>query len=66
MEGSKAVLLVGTLDTKGAEYAYLRDRLPEHPARVLALDADWPAIARTGAGRPLPALRRQRRGVRGR
>ena len=24
------VVLVGTLDTKGVEYAYLRDRLLEH------------------------------------
>jgi uncharacterized protein (UPF0261 family) len=30
VEGSKTVLLVGTLDTKGAEYAYLRDRLRNH------------------------------------
>ena len=30
MEGSKTVLLVGTLDTKGAEYAYLRERLRAH------------------------------------
>src|SRR5919108_493682 len=30
MEGSKTVLLLGTLDTKGAEYAYLRERLRLH------------------------------------
>src|ERR671922_2155859 len=30
MEGSRTVLLVGTLDTKGAEYAYLRERLRLH------------------------------------
>ena len=35
MEGSKTVLLVGTLDTKGAEYAYLRERLREHGVDVL-------------------------------
>ncbi len=39
MEGSKTVLLVGTLDTKGAEYAYLRDRLRMHGADVLLADA---------------------------
>jgi uncharacterized protein (UPF0261 family) len=30
LEGSKTVLLVGTLDTKGAEYDYLRERLRAH------------------------------------
>ena len=38
------VLLIGTLDTKGAEYAYLRDRL--HAAGVETLVAD------TGTGGP--------------
>jgi uncharacterized protein (UPF0261 family) len=33
------VLLVGTLDTKGAEYAYLRDRLRLHGVDVLLADA---------------------------
>ena len=38
MDGRKTVLLVGTLDTKGDEYAYLRDRLAL--AGVEALVAD--------------------------
>jgi uncharacterized protein (UPF0261 family) len=33
------VVLVGTLDTKGHEYAYLRDRLLEHGVDVLLVDA---------------------------
>jgi uncharacterized protein (UPF0261 family) len=33
------VVLLGTLDTKGAEYAYLRDRLREHDVDVLLVDA---------------------------
>jgi len=33
------VVLVGTLDTKGHEYAYLRDRVREHGAEVLLVDA---------------------------
>jgi uncharacterized protein (UPF0261 family) len=33
------VLLIGTLDTKGVEYAYLRDRLLEHGVDVLLADA---------------------------
>jgi uncharacterized protein (UPF0261 family) len=32
------VVLVGTLDTKGDEYAYLRDRLLEHGVAVLLVD----------------------------
>jgi len=34
-----AVLLLGTLDTKGTEYAYLRDRLKSHGVEVLLADA---------------------------
>jgi uncharacterized protein (UPF0261 family) len=34
-----AVVLLGTLDTKGVEYAFLRDRLREHGADVLVVDA---------------------------
>jgi uncharacterized protein (UPF0261 family) len=34
-----AVVLVGTLDTKGVEYDYLRDRLREHGVAVLLVDA---------------------------
>jgi uncharacterized protein (UPF0261 family) len=33
------VVLVGTLDTKGAEYAFLRDRVREHGVDVLLVDA---------------------------
>jgi uncharacterized protein (UPF0261 family) len=33
------VLLIGTLDTKGAEYAYLRERLRGHGVDVLLADA---------------------------
>jgi uncharacterized protein (UPF0261 family) len=33
------VVLLGTLDTKGHEYAYLRDRLREHGVDVLLVDA---------------------------
>src|SRR5436305_1875511 len=34
-----AVALVGTLDTKGVEYAFLRDRLVEQGLEVLVVDA---------------------------
>jgi uncharacterized protein (UPF0261 family) len=34
-----AVVLLGTLDTKGVEYAFLRDRLLERGAEVLVVDA---------------------------
>jgi uncharacterized protein (UPF0261 family) len=33
------VVLVGTLDTKGREYAYLRDRVREHGVDVILVDA---------------------------
>ena len=33
------IALVGTLDTKGREYAFLRDRLREHGVDVLVIDA---------------------------
>jgi uncharacterized protein (UPF0261 family) len=33
------VVLVGTLDTKGAEYAFLRERVREHGVDVLLVDA---------------------------
>jgi uncharacterized protein (UPF0261 family) len=33
------VVLVGTLDTKGHEYAYLRDRVREHGVDVILVDA---------------------------
>ena len=34
-----SIVLLGTLDTKGAEYAFLRDRLYEHGVDVLVVDA---------------------------
>jgi uncharacterized protein (UPF0261 family) len=36
---TSSVVLLGTLDTKGAEYAFLRDRLLEHGVEVLVVDA---------------------------
>jgi uncharacterized protein (UPF0261 family) len=41
------VVLVGTLDTKGAEYDYLRARLREHDVEVLLVDVgiDEPQVA---------------------
>ena len=39
MEGSRTVLLIGTLDTKGAEYAYLRERLRMHGVDAILADA---------------------------
>ena len=39
MTRSPTVVLVGTLDTKGLEYAYLRDRIREAGADVLLVDA---------------------------
>jgi uncharacterized protein (UPF0261 family) len=38
VDGRKTVLLVGTLDTKGEEYAYLRDRLRLAGVEVLVAD----------------------------
>jgi uncharacterized protein (UPF0261 family) len=35
---SKTILLIGTLDTKGAEYAYVRDLIIERGHQVLVLD----------------------------
>jgi uncharacterized protein (UPF0261 family) len=41
------VVLLGTLDTKGAEYGFLRDRLLEHGVDVLLVDAgvNEPSVA---------------------
>jgi uncharacterized protein (UPF0261 family) len=62
------VLLAGTLDTKGAEYGYVRERLRQHGVATLVMDlgvlgeppfaADIPAaeVARAG-GADLAALR---------
>lgn len=38
-ERAPVVVLVGTLDTKGNEYAYLRERIREHGVDVLLIDA---------------------------
>jgi uncharacterized protein (UPF0261 family) len=35
----RSVVAIGTLDTKGAEYAYLRDRLQEHGVDAILVDA---------------------------
>jgi uncharacterized protein (UPF0261 family) len=42
----RTVVLLGTLDTKGVEYAFLRERLLEHGVDVLLVDAgvDEPSI----------------------
>lgn len=48
------VVLVGTLDTKGREYAYLADRVREHGCDVLLVDAGVvgePAGAKPGVSR---------------
>ncbi|MWA11964.1 Tm-1-like ATP-binding domain-containing protein [Streptomyces sp. BA2] len=44
------VVLIGTLDTKGAEYAWLRERLVEYGSDTMLIDAGiLPAPARTPA-----------------
>ena len=65
---AKTILLIGTLDTKGPEYAYVRDLIRERGHRVLVLDAgalgeptftpDIPAVRVAEAGgEPLAELR---------
>lgn len=65
---AKTVLLIGTLDTKGAEYAFVRDLIRRRRHRVLVLDAgvagepafppDIPAAeVATAGGGDLAALR---------
>jgi uncharacterized protein (UPF0261 family) len=39
LEPTRTVLLIGTLDTKGDEYAYLRERLRLHGVAALLVDA---------------------------
>ena len=53
-----AVVLLGTLDTKGAEYGFLRDRLLERGVEVLLVDAgiNEPVGAQPDAGRDEVAL----------
>jgi uncharacterized protein (UPF0261 family) len=67
---SKTILLIGTLDTKGAEYAYVRDLIEDRGHKVLVLDAgvtgdptfrpdiDAAAVAAAG-GSSLAGLRSQ-------
>ena len=56
MEGSKTVLLVGTLDTKGAEYAYLRDRLKLHGVDTILANGPSEAVEALYGGRELQRL----------
>ena len=54
------VVLVGTLDTKGQEYAFLRDRLREHGVDVLLVDCGImvePLTSRTSHARRSPRRR---------
>jgi uncharacterized protein (UPF0261 family) len=64
---AKTILIIGTLDTKGAEFAYVRDLIAGHGHATLVMDAGvyepaWPAdigaarVARAGGG-SLEALR---------
>jgi uncharacterized protein (UPF0261 family) len=39
MKANRSVVAIGTLDTKGAEYEYLRERLQEHGVDVILVDA---------------------------
>lgn len=65
------VALLGTLDTKGTEYAWLRDRLLRHAVEVVLIDAgvageplvapDIPrAVVASAAGADAERLRRGR------
>ena len=55
----KTVVLVGTLDTKGAEYAFLRDRLHDHGVATLLVDAGIyePQLEPTCRAKPLLSRR---------
>jgi uncharacterized protein (UPF0261 family) len=64
---ARTILIIGTLDTKGAEFAYLRDLIAQHGHATLVMDAGvfepaWPAdvdaarVAEAGGG-SLEALR---------
>ena len=55
----RTVLLVGTLDTKGAEYAYLRERLRLHGVDVILADAGVERAGRRGARHLAPRARRR-------
>src|ERR1700693_3633637 len=43
-----SVVLLGTLDTKGAEYEFLRDRVREFGCDVVLVDAGWMSAASPG------------------
>ena len=63
------VLLIGTLDTKGAEYAYVRERLRQRGVRTLVMDlgvlGEPPfAAGHPGGGRGPRRRRRSRRAAR--
>ena len=50
---SKTVVLVATLDTKGAEARYLKKQMEKHGLRTLVVDGGIPSTAlRTGLGQP--------------
>lgn len=53
MPDAKTILLVGTLDTKGHEYAYLRDLITRRGHRTLVMDA---SIFDTNAAALLPDI----------
>ena len=50
-EGMATVVLVGTLDTKGAVYAWMRDRLRAHGCDVVLVDT---GILASGRDVPVP------------
>ena len=54
----RTVVLVGTLDTKGDEYAYLRDRLHTHGVDTLLVD-----VGTVGAPRTEPDISRHEAGA---
>jgi len=50
---SKTVVLVATLDTKGAEARYLKKQMEKHGVRTLVVDGGIPSTTlRTGLGQP--------------
>ena len=54
IRGSATVVLIGTLDTKGDEYAYVRDRITEAGVQVVVVDAGI-----LGSPRFVPDITRQ-------
>jgi len=49
----RTVVLVATLDTKGAEARYLKEQIEKHGVRVLVVDGGIPSTTlRTGLGQP--------------